>query len=283
MKTVLLVLFFSLFMSQVQAQNYMPFPDSAAVWAQVTVSSSGFDSGWFVCANGEDTIINSQSYTKMKQCVSGQYIGAFRNSVGQVYFVQTDSINEQLVHDISMNLGDTAHYLNYTGSSDFSELIVYEVDTQVYNGVSRRTLGIGVTTLIEGVGSSQGFFADPFNNVSSNYSVLYCMSDNDTIRYGYSASGNGPNVSCDFFIGLDELQKENITVYPNPTNDQIHFSIEGYVDGVILTDLTGRTFVMDYTQSGSEYTIRVDGLDAGVYSVLIRSEEVLYQSKFVVQ
>jgi hypothetical protein len=286
MKALLISTLFFLSLSNTFGQNYLPFPDSAAIWVNVGwYSGQGFTQGTYFCANGADTTINATEYTRLEGCSTGDYIGAFRDTAGQVYYVPNDSLSEFIMYDFSAQPGDTVNYYNFnSGAPGLSQVVVQWIDTWLINGVDHRVLSLDNSdNWIEGVGCNYGFLDSYFPNLSNYAAMLYCASVNDTIRYGYSASQNGPYVSCDFFIGLDELQKENITVYPNPTNDQLHFSIAGYVDGVILTDLTGRTFVMDYTQSGSEYTIRVEGLDAGVYSVMIRSEEMLYQSKVVVQ
>ncbi len=267
----------------VSAQSYLPFPDSAARWVNAGFySGQGLTSGFYYCADGEDTVINTLSYTRMENCLTGDYLGAFRDTVGKVFYVPKDSLSESLIYDFSLQTGDTVNYYHEDFGFGANQAVIQGTDTWLVNGVNRRVLYLDASTWIEGIGCDRGFLVSHSYNVSNYSPLLYCMSVNDTIHYGYSASSSGSNVSCDFFIGLNELEKQSVEVFPNPVNYEFYFNLSGQIDAVVLTSLDGKSFVMEYSRNDSEYTVNVQGLAAGTYTLTIRSEEILYNSQVIV-
>lgn len=267
----------------VSAQNFLPFPDSAARWVNVGFySGQGLTSGSYLCANGEDTVINTISYTRMEDCLSGNYLGAFRDTIGKVFYVPNDSLSELLIYDFSLQAGDTVNYYHLDYLIGGYEAVIQSTDTWLVNGVNRRVLYLDASTWIEGIGCDRGFLVSHHGNVSSYSPLLYCMSVNDTIQYGYSASNSGSYVSCDFFIGLNELEKQSVEVYPNPAKDEFRFMLSGEVDAVLLTNANGESFAMEFNSNNEEYKVSVRGSAAGMYLLRIRSEDVLYQTQVIV-
>ena len=269
-----------------RSQNYLPFPDSGAVWVNTgyNVGEFGADLVYseYFCANGEDTVINALIYTKMESCVNGDYIGAFRDTAGSVYYLPKDSIGERLIYDFSAMPDDTVDF--YAEDQVWSDswynftLNDWDTSTIVINGVSRKRIQVFDGAWIEGVGSNVGFLQVPIGNVSNYAGILYCMSHMDTILYGYSASQSGQYVACDFFIGMDELQKKTIEVYPNPVEDQLRFDTESQINAILVSNSEGKSIAVDLTKQGDTYTVTLDFLPAGSYQILIKTDLTLYRA-----
>ncbi|MCR9172697.1 MAG: T9SS type A sorting domain-containing protein [bacterium] len=290
MRTLLIafVLIFSSF--SVQSQNYVPFPDSAAVWVNATlVVNQSFD-GDYICANGNDTLINATSYTIFEECISGTYRGAFRDTLGKVYIVPKDSTNEYLLYDFYALPGDTLVFYQEEFGAALEEYVVQPWDTgsvQV-NGGHRKTVQVGDGRWIEGIGSDKGLFTSQFGNVS-NYAIwLYCMSVQDTVQYGYSVSFGGwagsqqvINLSCDFYLNQDELAMTKVDVYPNPASELVIFTIPGNVENVELIDQTGRVMRPKWNFSSGQYYISVGELPRGMYIVKITEAARVYRTVVV--
>jgi len=281
MKTVVIAFLLFCCSFTARCQNYLPFPDSAAVWVNVGwYSGQGYTPGTFFCANGQDTIVNIHSYTRLENCISGDYIGAFRDSLGTVYYVPNDSLNEYIIYDFSANPMDTITYFRYSSGPELvGEAVISWVDTSVYNGTERRVLTLmNGEQWIEGVGSNEGLLMRYFANVSNYAGFLYCMSENDTIHYGVSASGSGSYAPCDFFIGIDELRKETIEVYPNPVEDRLSFDAETQINAILVSNSEGKSIAVDFTRQGDTYSVTLDFLPAGIYQILIKTDLTLYRA-----
>lgn len=271
------------------AQNYLPFPDSAAIWV-----NTGYNVGQFgvtltyseyFCANGEDTIIGATTYTQMKNCISGEYLGAFRDDAGQVFYLPSDSIGERLIYDFSAMPSDTIDFYaeDQVFGDDWYEFEVNDWDTtsMEINGVSRRVINMQDGSWIEGIGSTNGFLQVPIPNISNYAPWLYCMSHLDTIQYGYSASQSGVFVSCDFFIGINELEKSEIEVYPNPVVDRIQFDTDEQINAVLIANSEGRAIGTHFTKQGNTISVAMDFLPPGNYQMLIKTDRTFYTAHVV--
>jgi hypothetical protein len=173
------------------AQNYIPFPDSGAIWINYRYTLvdepfyhyvfSGADN---YCINGEDTIINSNNYTKLNYC-NGNYKVAIRSDNGRVYFVPPDSVNEFLLYDFTVEEGDTLdnYYTFWSEPFLMPSTIIGSIDSVSLNGVYHKRIQVDNSYWIEGIGCSQGLFIEPWPNVSGAAYELYCMSHDDTTLY----------------------------------------------------------------------------------------------------
>ncbi|XOV69018.1 MAG: T9SS type A sorting domain-containing protein [Fluviicola sp.] len=291
MKRLPLLVFLLCFAVSGKAQNYLPFPDSAAIWvnAGYSVSQSGASLQYseYFCANGQDTLIDNVEYTKMESCINGDYIGAFRDSAGIVFYLPKDSIGERLIYDLSASPGDTLNFyaedqVYGIGWFDYT-LSEWDTASTIINGVNRRAIYIDGEQWIEGIGCTSGFLQVPFGNVSNYAPMLYCMSHLDTILYGNSASQSGQNVACDFFIGLNELEKEKIEVFPNPVEDKVNFTTELQIHAILISNVEGKSITADFKQQGNTISVSMEFLPPGSYLMMIKTNEVLYKANVIKQ
>lgn len=83
-------------------------------------------------------------------------------------------------------------------------------------------------------------------------------------------------------LGLEEIDQEKISVYPNPSHSDIHISgLENYVEGTLkVMDLSGKTMkTLSIDQSDME--VDVSHLTTGVYIVRLNTQKGSKHIKFI--
>ncbi len=283
------------------AQDYIPLPDSNAVWVNTFWTIVKEDVIYYklqysnsFCANGEDTIISDQSYTKIRYCVSGDYQGAFRNDTGKVYYVPVDSTMEYLLYDFTVLPGDTIHNV-YTDvvAPILNEFHVKSVDTIEVDGIARRkinfyggALGADYTYWYEGIGNSQGIFQSPLSAPSDYLFLLDCMTSNDTILYSGHFLQHTPG-TCEISLGVETIQNKSsdINIYPNPTKDKIYFQIpsESNLKNISMTGISGEVLNAKVNQIGNQFEVDISNFPKGLYVIAIQLEEGVYYQKIIKQ
>ncbi len=284
MLVIVLFVMLNLFQYQSSAQNYIPFPDSGAVWinGHYTLVYQPFfhyvlSHTTDYCMNGSDTLINSTDYKKVNYC-EGAYKAAIRNDNGKVYIVPPDSTTEYLLYDFTLEVGDTLGEFYYESPYEWPQIsqhdiIIGEVDSVSINNIYHKRINVDVTYWIEGIGCAQGLFAEPYTNVSEYMGELMCMSQNDTTLY--------PQVSyssCLLPIGIEESMNNTITLYPNPATTQL--TITGYTPAYLkLCNTLGQTVA----EATNTTTLLVGSLPKGLYVLqvfdakggLVKAEKVV--------
>ena len=109
--------------------------------------------------------------------------------------------------------------------------------------------------------------------------------ENDTIvseeaEYTFVVKGNR-NFVANFVSteGVDELTA-SFCLYPNPANDKLYIETETEVEGVVVYDAFGR---QQLAVSCQQSAISVSGLNAGVYFVMIKTNEGVVVKRFIKQ
>lgn len=246
----LLLLFFLSNFSFSFAQGYIPFPDSNAVWVNVHYTAvwgewpipeiviSAVDN---VSVDGSDTTISSTVYSKIK-LTNGDYRGALRDNGGQIYFVPEDSLDEYLVYDFTASEGSTLTdvYVHSIWANPYLvDYTVQYVDSILIQGAYRTVIHLNDGgEWIEGIGCTQGLFAETWDNVSEYFLELYCMSHNDSILYPDEGSG-----TCALDVSVSENEnKKALLVFPNPTAGlvTINHELTESIDQLYLTNYLGQ-------------------------------------------
>lgn len=78
-------------------------------------------------------------------------------------------------------------------------------------------------------------------------------------------------VSCDDLVGVEDVQKPKLRIYPNPAGDLLHWQADVGIVAVTLYDLYGR-MVKQHPATGQSGTLSVDSLSTGSYIVVLKSE-----------
>lgn len=79
-----------------------------------------------------------------------------------------------------------------------------------------------------------------------------------------------------------ELSKNALVLFPNPAKHAISFKLDESPEGVVLTDILGKTVDFNYNSNGDVHTLVFNPETAnGVYFLTIRTKSGSLQSKFV--
>ena len=280
----------------VQAQVNFPFPDSAAIWVQyfemmVTpppMPQFEWTSSSNICLSGEDTLVGGNTYKEVERCDEG-YAGALREDSGQVFFLTADSVQEHLLYDFNVLLGDTLHNvftdegLAFGGGSypDLMDLVVTQLGPEVdgrkviylssFGGFSPSQIWI------EGFGARYGLFCkqDP-SNVSGYWYGIACMSYRDTM-WSYDPGGaySNPGTCTPQYVGYPEPVSESMCVQPNPTSGWVSIgSALQPRDAVVLTDAQGRVIDVPIRTDWGALQLDLSHLPDGLYFLTLGCPQV---------
>lgn len=258
------------------AQQPLPFPDSAATWTDAYYWVNPFPPpGIYTlgdmqsyCMNGEDTVINAITYTRVERC-GGAYKGALRDDAGAVWYVPADSTQEHLLYDFTMQVGQTAevYFELFQNEGMLGDVTVADIHQDAELG-GRKVLQLqSGAEWIEGIGARWGLFTEPWVNVSNYVLRLECMSHGDTILYPSSSAGAG---HCDGTQAIHPTTTaEQIRVSPDPTDGLLR--CEGLTPGarMQLIAADGRILPVQPTWSGMEATLDLGPYASGMYFLRI--------------
>ena len=156
------------------------------------------------------------------------------------------------------------------------ELLKYEVTASVNDEEFGSVTGAG----IYGYGEEATLVATP----NEGYKFLN-WTENDTIvseeaEFTFVVKGNR-NFVANFVSteGVDELTA-SFRLYPNPANDKLYIETETEVEGVVVYDAFGR---QQTTDNGQQSIVDVSNLNAGVYFVMIKTNEGVVVKRFIKQ
>ncbi len=184
-----------------------------------------------------------------------------------------------LLYDFSVETSDTVTVYTYfenhiTESVNSIVFIVDSVDTVIFAGMPRKRIFLTDTsnsdlkdTWYQGVGSKFGLIPRLACYGYYDYSYyeeseLNCYYEDDVLSYS-----NPIYPSCDYYeVGINEVEKNNFSIYPNPAQNTVYVqNIPNNVSVVEVCDITGKTLkTIDLNKTQS---IHIDDLKKGVYFV----------------
>ena len=83
-------------------------------------------------------------------------------------------------------------------------------------------------------------------------------------------------------VGIIERSNHSIDVYPNPVNNQIHFTTSRKIKSWIIGDITGRTLKSGAAMTtDTKHTISVTDLPSGIYFIHLFEESGFVTEKFI--
>ena len=186
-----------------------------------------------------------------------------------VNWTENDTIVSEEAEFTFVVKGDRSFVANF-------ELLKYEVTASVNDEEFGSVTGAGVY----GYGEEATLVAIP----NEGYKFLN-WTENDTIvseeaEFTFVVKGNR-NFVANFVSteGVDELTA-SFRLYPNPVNDKLNIVTETEVEEVVVYDAFGR---QQTTVNGQQSTVDVSNLNAGVYFVMIKTNEGVVVKRFIKQ
>lgn len=276
MKTNLLILFFCILCSELNAQQYDFLPTENAHWFIE-------QNGWFenIPQNPYgvfgDTIINGQTYLNIKQCNdldwnssnTSHYCGVRQDGDKWLFKYKNDDI-EYLQYDFDVQAGDSLEVfcpIAYVYSNAF----VNNIDEIYLGNKCRRRIEIIYSDnefgelkeyWIEGIGSLNGVFFTSnlafdagtwLTKFYENGQLIYAIENN------YDTCELNTNNNSFFTVS-------GICVFPNPTKDYVYFKNDSNItiNSVSLIDING-LLLMKKSFLDSSGKISVSHLSEGIY------------------
>jgi hypothetical protein len=194
-----------------------------------------------------------------------------------VFFIQDGMTDEQLLYDFSLRVGDTIKGFLFPNGPN--GITVYSIDSILLDSIYHRRINSGAIQLIEGVGSTQGLI-EPLTYDPLGW--LICFNKNgETVYYN-----NIPHDSCNIVNGIElhEQQQSRLTLYPNPSTDQITIETSSTPTNSQLSimNLNGQE-ILTCQITESKTTIDISTLPSGVYFVRLTNDKTVEVGKFVKQ
>jgi hypothetical protein len=72
-------------------------------------------------------------------------------------------------------------------------------------------------------------------------------------------------------LGIEELDRSNISIYPNPTANQLYIKANSQIESIILYDLLGKK-VVETAPLAKNAELNIASLKTGMYLAIISSE-----------
>lgn len=244
---------------------------------------------------GNTEIINGKVYYRL--IVDENERCLLREEDGFVYKYDESNNIDRLLFDFTLEVGDIFN-LNGSAYDEGAPCIptaaprdgimeVVEISTQFIAGADRKVIIFNeplppstYITWIEGIGNISGIDSIFGTIDGSSPGVLVCFSNNGETYFMNGAT------SCDnTTLGLDELSKEEIILYPNPVTSvsvlQIPKSFQA--DLLLVYDVSGK-LVKEIVLDGNTHIINTMEYASGLYFYkLIENNQVLVSNKFIIK
>ncbi len=249
------------------AWSYFPFTDGLAYWQEGWGAGNYVDITYAVDIDGDGVLgfvddIGQYflSLTGMPQIAEGEDGSLYVSYAGVVESHATSTQNYRHLYIIkSEDGGDTwSEALDVTPDEDFDGYEVsfpsmaYVVDDYVHI-LFQRDFEPGLSVRGD---------LDP----ADLNDMVYFRITNDLV--------------VEEVIGVEEQIGSNISVFPNPANNQITITAENLVGGIRIADISGRIVHTSFNLSAGSTTIDISKLPAGVYVLQTENGSV---SRFVKQ
>jgi len=106
----------------------------------------------------------------------------------------------------------------------------------------------------------------------TKYVAINCVSDKAFIFFI-------DDISITYTVGVNETAKENVSIHPNPVNDILHVTANGY-NKVEILNFLGQV-ILSENVTNSNFEVNVSDFNSGVYFVRLQGENGTITKKFV--
>lgn len=295
------------------SQTYYPFPDSNAIWSQV--SKNIFDGTVYKKRYGlyGDTIINLKTYSKIYSLYdstlihpNSTYYAAIREDSLKRVYILFDGLPEIILYDFSLSIGDTVWY-DYGGYAGGGEINIYPqnhykivtlIDSiLLLNNQYRRKItlydnqGAYENIWVDGIGDINwvGLLHPIVNDVITNGDLyhLACFKHKDEVLF--MDNPICAKCFCSLYTDMIKINKKQneINIYPNPVKSILYIDFGISIKKKLkieLYDVLGRIVIYKKTFNKIKTDINIVNLYAGIYFLIIKDEDnIIYRKKIFVE
>ena len=296
MRTVFILLF-ALMLMKVTAQQSTPLQVAGSGWRYVGWTLEGsfpiIEDVYTFIFNG-DTLIDSKIYHKYyfslvhhlginpgTTIISSAYNGCLRSEGEQVFYIAKDSLEELLLFDYSLTIGDTVPQGQFCDT--INRVITDTLTVEMEDGSYRLKYilnhwlprfyiyGVGYET---GLLQPESFIIHPYTGGTDF--PTYC--ENGVRVYHKNVGGFLHADNCDFPVNIHgRNEHEILNVYPNPCNTgMISINSRNHKDivsHITIINQLGLT-VQEFHQSGDEFKeLDISGLNEGFYFLVLHYKD----------
>ena len=215
----------------------------------------------------------------------------------KVYFFEEDEFKPLFDFSTSFFLGDTISYYipenleYYDISSSSGEFVttgdpikhrnVGEELVELPNGEELRIVSTEIveateencfvmSSIIDGIGSMRGLMGESCLQLTIGVDGFFRCFQSNTLNYTAVSDG------C-LLTSVDEITENEVSIYPNPTNDQLNIETERRFSEIKVFDVAGK-LLLDQNFSNQ---INLGGFVAGLYLVELRDKDGIYRKKII--
>ncbi|MGB3078482.1 MAG: T9SS type A sorting domain-containing protein [Saprospiraceae bacterium] len=208
-----------------------------------------------------------------------EYLDPIRETDQLIYAYDRAADQEYILYDFGAAIGDTlksGHCVRDT---------VISIDTIYLGDKPRKRFHLPhanaeISTLVEGVGSTFGFYWQTCNVIPDPQIKLQCFSqDGAYIQFD-------PNYDCSGLIAANEvIQKDRFSIHPNPFTDEfeIHFSDDLQQDiSISIVNMLGAVvFEKQLRAPGPVERIATGDIPAGLYIICVHDKQGITSYKMI--
>jgi hypothetical protein len=293
-----------------QTNVYHPFPDSNAVWGMQggCTDPNCADFSYAKYYYDGDTVIDGIYYKKIVTEVlpltngsccyvpTGLGVGFLRQDIAEkkVYWRNQWTNGDTLLYDFTLNVGDTLNsFLNYPDPWTEPKTVL-SIDSVLVGTSYHKRFNIDTSdfrneytySIIEGVGSTDGFSGVHENNAWQFGIGLTCFSENGDVVY--TPQHNPDTIPCgDLPVGINDLNQKSakiVSVFPNPSSGRITLTCQesSLPLKIIIYDMFGRKHLE--VGSDKEFTgIDISELSPGIYYLRAETNKTLVTLKKIIK
>lgn len=183
----------------------------------------------------------------------------------------------------------TGHIEDGSGDHDYNNLTTcsYKIVLGPYSAIH-----VDINSLDLEEGKDFLYFYD--NQMADDHHLLTLTGDMTNASYTFDTrrllmvletdeTGNGGGFSLDYeggHVGVEDLSRQEIIMYPNPAKDQLHISHATPVLQVDIYNVEGERIYSEAPES-EESVLNISHLPAGIYIVRMTTGEQVFTRKFV--
>jgi hypothetical protein len=281
--TSLLIIITAFCNSHLKAQAYYPVLDPDSVTWSLSYYGEDHSFGNSVTALGKDTVeYHGTKYRKVLDVGGGSVIGLVREENKRIFFWSLEYFDtaEKVVYDFNLKENDTftVNSPKYSGPMVF---ICIRIDSvHLRNGSYRKHYNF------QNVNRNREMCMDwtedvlttrclPFTYLYNNeFNISYgvnCIFLGDTLVY----SNGGCNASI-----KTSRQDSQLPLYPNPADNILQIDLNEPNLKIQILSVEGK-MVYSYNYKIFNNELDISALPAGLYFILVQTDEKIYTDKFV--
>lgn len=255
-------------------------------------------------------------YDWMTTWPNSPYIVSIHNSNELFAFIRNDKVNKKvyllyeweteeiILYDFGLKYKDKVT-MNYFNETIFNNVYVVKVDSLIDPDGIKRNYFVYSSNLadtafssfpfysrfIEGIGTTIGIYTKlinlPYERV---FPKLKCIKLDINKTYSVnenSGTGSGNDLnkvdSCNFtkfqFMSVENISSKSFSLYPNPTENLIHFNIDDEIELLEIFD-SKLSLIKCSTKLRNKF-LEISQLPSGIYFCKVYSKGKYYSAKFL--